>query len=78
MSTEYKTLRVMPDVYDRVHEVQAHLSSLSDGALPASAHRVTYHHRNKRKMVSIGSVIAMALEALDRELNAPEGKQDSK
>lgn len=68
MSTEYKTLRVIPEVYDRVHEIQEKLSALAEGVMPASTHRITYDHR-KEKMVSVGSVIAIALESLDREMD---------
>lgn len=68
MSTEYRTLRVMPDVYDRAHKIQEKLSALAEGVMPKSTSRITYDHR-KDKMVSIGSVIAIALEALDREMD---------
>lgn len=68
MSDEYKTLRVMPDVYKRVHEVQEKLSAIAESVMPTSAHNISYDY--KRKMVSVGSVIAIALESLDREMDS--------
>lgn len=63
MSDDYKTVRVTPETYRRLHEVRDRLVKQSNEQLPETVQDI------EGRSVSLGKTLSAAIEALAREID---------
>lgn len=74
MSINYKTVRVTPDTYDRMHEIQKNLRGREIDSLPPSTRNVSVDSRSG--FITLGTMLRASIEAYDRELNMLDTRFD--
>lgn len=62
MSSEYRTIRVPPEVYERVLSLQKRASEVAMASMPSQS--------SGRSMVTIGQVVGDALDLYERWMDA--------
>lgn len=74
MSNDYKTIRVTPSTYDRMHAIQKKLRGREIDSLPPSTRDVYVDSRTG--MITLGSMLAAGIEAYDREIDMLDTRFD--